>query len=137
MGGVRPGRLIAVMVVVAGVVVGVATMTSSSRYETASYAREHPGEFVYVVGELDRTVPIRFDPANPNYTEFTMIDEEGNKLRVIYYGAKPRDFEFSEQVVVAGRWDASQGAFIARKVLLKCPSKYVEQPSAINDTSAL
>lgn len=126
----RAGRFIAVMVVVGGIIAGVATMTSSSRYEGAKYVREHPNRFVYVIGRLDTSEPVLFDPANPNYTQFTIVDEEGNKLQVIYYGAKPRDFEFSEQVVVAGRWDPSRNAFIARRLLLKCPSKYVEEPSA-------
>jgi cytochrome c-type biogenesis protein CcmE len=43
-------------------------------------------------------------------------------MKVIYNGAKPQDFEMSEQIVVTGR--AENGVFKADKILMKCPSKY-------------
>ena len=43
---------------------------------------------------------------------------------VEYNGAKPRDIERSEKIVITGRMEGE--VFKASKILMKCPSKYVE-----------
>ena len=53
-----------------------------------------------------------------------MIDEEGTIENVFYGEPMPPDFILSDQVVVIGSYNDKR--FIAKEILLKCPSKYTE-----------
>jgi len=53
------------------------------------------------------------------------IASEGGSLPVLYEGVRPDMFQDGAQTVVEGRY-ASSGLFEASTLLLKCPSKYVE-----------
>ena len=53
-----------------------------------------------------------------------MIDDNGQEQKVYYKEPMPADFIKSEKVVVIGSYHDE--AFIADKILLKCPSKYEE-----------
>ncbi len=55
---------------------------------------------------------------------FIMLDENSHQQKVHYPKPMPPDFTRSEQVVVVGSYD--QQAFVADKILMKCPSKYQE-----------
>jgi cytochrome c-type biogenesis protein CcmE len=56
---------------------------------------------------------------------FQMADE-GGSIPVVYEGVRPDMFRDGAQVVVEGK-QSSSGAFQANTLLLKCPSKYVEE----------
>ncbi|MEO1255087.1 MAG: cytochrome c maturation protein CcmE [Bacteroidota bacterium] len=58
--------------------------------------------------------------------KFQMIDENGLKQEVLYAEPIPTDFTKSEQVVIVGAYQGEK--FVADKILLKCPSKYQEDP---------
>ena len=64
-----------------------------------------------------------------------MTDQKGVERLVTYKGAKPQDFEKSEQVVVIGKIE--NDAFLASSLLLKCPSKYNDEkkPDSFGDKS--
>ena len=55
---------------------------------------------------------------------FEIAGEDGS-LPVLYQGVRPDMFQDGAQTVVEGRY-ASSGLFEASTLLLKCPSKYVE-----------
>ena len=55
---------------------------------------------------------------------FTLIDDDGTRMRVKYRGPKPQNFEHARQVVAIGMYDPAKKVFAARKILTKCPSKY-------------
>lgn len=55
---------------------------------------------------------------------FEIAGEDGS-LPVLYQGVSPDMFQDGAQTVVEGRY-ASSGLFEASTLLLKCPSKYVE-----------
>jgi len=55
---------------------------------------------------------------------FIMVDENSHQEKVHYQKPMPPDFTRSEQVVVVGSYH--QQAFVADKILMKCPSKYQE-----------
>ncbi|MFN5544688.1 MAG: cytochrome c maturation protein CcmE, partial [Bacteroidota bacterium] len=61
---------------------------------------------------------------DPNYFSFYMIDEKGEERKVIYHSPEPQDFERSEKIVIIGKMEGN--AFMASKILLKCPSKYTD-----------
>ncbi len=53
---------------------------------------------------------------------FSLKDPQGEKMRVIYPGVKPANFEQATNIVAIGRYQ--EGEFLADQVLVKCPSKY-------------
>ncbi len=55
---------------------------------------------------------------------FIMVDDNSHQQKVHYLKPMPPDFTRSEKVVVVGSYD--QQAFLADKILMKCPSKYQE-----------
>lgn len=73
----------------------------------------------FVVGES-----IEWD-AQRMILRFDIVDETGS-LPVLYKGPRPDMLEDGTQAVVEGRYTAD-GVFEATSVLLKCPSKYVEE----------
>lgn len=94
-------------------------------YATFSEA-EHSGKVVKLVGELSKDKAIIYDPeVDPNYCKFFVRDAAGVEKEVILLMSKPHDFEKSEKVVLTGEMKNDQ--FIAKNVLLKCPSKYKDE----------
>lgn len=65
-----------------------------------------------------------FDVSN-NVFVFTMADEAGEKIEVIYDGTKPGNFEQATEIVCVGTY--TDGKFHAKELLVKCPSKYMEE----------
>jgi len=63
----------------------------------------------------------RFDP-NRKVFQFTMSNEHGDVMPVVFTGVKPGNFDEAEKVVVIGKYQ--EGAFHANQILVKCPSKY-------------
>ncbi len=53
---------------------------------------------------------------------FTMVEEDGDTLTVLYKGVKPGNFEEAIQIVAVGNY--GEGVFHAEQLLVKCPSKY-------------
>jgi cytochrome c-type biogenesis protein CcmE len=56
---------------------------------------------------------------------FNLVDDAGEKIEVVYNGAKPGNFDQATDVVCVGQY--RNGRFQAKELLVKCPSKYVEQ----------
>ena len=53
---------------------------------------------------------------------FTMVEEDGDTMTVLYEGVKPGNFEEAVQIVAVGSY--REGVFHAEQLLVKCPSKY-------------
>ena len=70
---------------------------------------------------------------DPNLFSFYVTDKKGESKKVILKAAKPQDFELSEQIVVTGKMVGDE--FIAKDVLLKCPSKYKDEEIYIKSES--
>lgn len=79
------------------------------------------GEAVQVKGLRDGTG--EYDIEKSLFT-FSLKDENGKKIHVVYNGAKPGNFEQATEVVCKGTY--KDGAFHASEILVKCPSKYQE-----------
>ena len=67
---------------------------------------------------------ILFEP-RLNMLTFFAEDSLNNERKVYYYDSKPQDFERSEKITMTGF--ATDSGFVARTILMKCPSKYNEQ----------
>ena len=63
---------------------------------------------------------------------FMIEDEEnpGQQLAVVYYGARPDSFQRAASVIVEGELVAGD-TFQADVLLLKCASRYEEEPEDI------
>ena len=116
------------IVLVAIALAGVMTMVSDvDTYKTFNAAKELPeGKTSTVIGKLHKIELIEFNPEiNPNLTTFFVEDEEGTIMKVNYFEPKPVDFERSEEVTITGEVVGNE--FHASKMLVKCPSKYVDE----------
>lgn len=133
-------KLHIVILVVIGVIIAllISQMGNVSTYETISSAKEKKGKTVTVIAKLDKS-SLSYNPAlNPNYLTFTAVDTLGNKMQVAYYFEKPQDIEKSERIVLKGQMDDA-GIFQIkdqRGILLKCPSKYKDDPNALPETAS-
>lgn len=116
-------HIVAIIIIAVAAAFMIGSVSESSSYADFHEAFDNPGKEYHVVGELDRSADIVYNPEiNPNITEFTMIDGEGETRRVILNKSKPQDFERSESVVLIGK--AKGDEFHASEMLMKCPSKY-------------
>jgi cytochrome c-type biogenesis protein CcmE len=79
------------------------------------------GASAHVVGTWAKKRPTHYDRAQNAFT-FYMRDETGTVRKVRYNNPKPANFEEAEKVVVQGR--SQDGVFVAKNILVKCPSKY-------------
>ena len=97
--------------------------SESSAYSDFTEASLKPGKELHIIGKLNRTKPMEYDAQkNANQFSFYLVDEKGIEKKVIYNNAKPQDFEKSEKVVIIGSMKGDE--FMAKSLLLKCPSKY-------------
>jgi len=111
--------------VVAAIGVIISLFANTSTYTDFTAALDNPGKEFHIIGKLVKEKPIVYDTkVDANKFTFYMTDQKGKEKLVTYKGAKPQDFEKSEQVVVIGKME--NGAFLASSLLLKCPSKYNE-----------
>jgi cytochrome c-type biogenesis protein CcmE len=117
--------LIVVLCVLVGVLLSL--MNDVSSYETFNSKKAQEGFEVHIVGTLVKEKTIYYEPEkNANYFTFYMKDNNGDEKKVVYAQPKPQDFERSEKIVVVGQ--ISNNEFEASQILMKCPSKYVEDP---------
>ena len=83
---------------------------------------------VHVVGELKKVdgevIGLDESPDKRSFY-FTMIDKQNNEQRVFHPNPIPNDLLRSEEVVIIGYY--KKDTFIAKDILLKCPSKYQEE----------
>ncbi|MBK6609427.1 MAG: cytochrome c maturation protein CcmE [Sphingobacteriales bacterium] len=121
-------HIVAIVIIAGLLAYVVVTSTNYSTYEnfaTASKLAGNGREF-QVVGLLSRPAEMHYDPqTDPNFFSFYMKDDKGLEKQVVYRAPKPRDFERSEQIVLTGQMVGD--TFQASKILLKCPSKYIEE----------
>ncbi len=120
-------RLHIIIVVLIAVAIGaiVSSLSDSSTYASFEEAFANPDDKFHVVGELNRSKEMVYNPEeNPDLFEFYLIDREGKERKVVLHKSKPQDFERSEQIVLIGK--AEDDAFHAQDILMKCPSKYTD-----------
>jgi len=104
----------------------ITTFSESGTYSHFDEAFAHPDRDFHIIGTLNTAKPLEYNShIDHNLFAFYMFDQYGKESRVVYRGAKPQDFEKSEQVVIIG--SAANDGFYAEQLLLKCPTKYNEE----------
>ncbi|HNZ08544.1 MAG TPA: cytochrome c maturation protein CcmE [Bacillota bacterium] len=117
----RTFGLIAGIVIMAAmaVVVLISFSGSLTPYVTLEEARKR-GTTVQVAGVPDFASQ-RYEQGTNDFM-FEMTDHVGEKVTVRFLGAKPSNFDDATNVVVIGKYLTDE--FVAKKMLVKCPSKY-------------
>lgn len=120
-------HIIAIILVALGLAGVVAVVSDVDTYKTFNSAKELPdGKTATVIGELTEVEKIQFDPEiDPNLTVFYAKDKEGTIMKVKYFEPKPIDFERSEELTMTGEIVGEE--FHTKKILMKCPSKYIDE----------
>lgn len=127
----KRSALYLLLLVGTGLAILVSTLGDSSSYVDFAEAAANPDRTYHVVGHLDREFPLVYNPIqDANLLKFKLKDQKGLSMPVVFYGAKPQDFERSEQVVLIGK--VAQNTFVADQILTKCPSKYTEDQVRVN-----
>ena len=112
------------------------TVADSSTYATFSQSKLNAGKEYHIVGQLNREKEFYYNPEeNANLFSFYLIDNDNTECKVVFNGAKPQDFERSEQIVLTGKM--VDGNFVASKILMKCPSKYNGNETQITEVEAV
>ena len=62
--------------------------------------------------------------------KFSIMDEGGDQLPIVFYGPRPDNFQRAASAIVEGEL-LPNGTFEAKTLLLKCPSRYEEDPEEI------
>jgi cytochrome c-type biogenesis protein CcmE len=131
-------RLHIVLLVFIAIAIGVLVsfMGNLSTYETIASARQKEGKSVTIIAKLDNSQPIEYDPVkNPNYCSFHITDTLGNKAKVVYYYEKPFDMDKAERIVLKGKMKGNVFEITNKEgILIKCPSKYKDDPEAAKKT---
>ncbi len=124
-------HIIGIVVIAVAIAIIISTAGDAGSYVTFSEARslseKQVDKMVHVVGELPKSSTgeiLGMDESEKVSFVFELVDEDQNRCKVYYNEPKPVDFERSEKVVVVGKMAGD--VFVADKILMKCPSKYVE-----------
>ncbi|GGF17895.1 cytochrome c maturation protein CcmE domain-containing protein [Hymenobacter cavernae] len=131
----KKSHILAIAVIALAIGIIMSAAGDASVYVSFREAKERASQGnltkVHVVGRLPRDgqkqiLGLEYNPTlDPNYFAFTLVDTNRIAQRVVYFNPKPQDFDKSEQVVITGAM--RNDIFVADKILLKCPSKYVEK----------
>jgi len=55
---------------------------------------------------------------------FVLREDGGDEMQVEYDGPRPGNFDNVTKVVAIGKYEPKEQVFMARELLVKCPSKY-------------
>jgi cytochrome c-type biogenesis protein CcmE len=65
----------------------------------------------------------RYD-LNSNNLLFTLREDGGDEMKVEYDGPRPGNFDNVTKVVAIGKYEPKRQVFLAKELLVKCPTKY-------------
>jgi cytochrome c-type biogenesis protein CcmE len=125
----KKSHIILLVLIAAAIVVLISYTGDLSSYETIASAKQKQGKFLNLIVKMDKSVPVQYDPVkDPNLLKFGVVDSLGGKLDVVYHNTMPTDMEKSERLVLKGKVQGD--VFECSAIVLKCPSKYKDNPSA-------
>jgi cytochrome c-type biogenesis protein CcmE len=124
-GGVLVIALIVILIVQATVSTGAYYLTVSELHQRAATVA---GERVRVSG----TVVDGSEDWNAQEItlKFAIADENGAQLPIVFFGPRPDNFQRAASAIIEGEL-LPDGSFQADTLLLKCPSRYDEEPEEV------
>lgn len=129
----KKSHLFGIIIIAIAVMIIVATAGDASTYvtfgEAKTMAEKGNDHKIHVVGALKKDAQGNITGIETGSDKvsfsFILVDENQQEQKVFYNEPMPADFTKSEQVVIIGAYQNE--AFVADKILLKCPSKYQEK----------
>jgi cytochrome c-type biogenesis protein CcmE len=98
----KPKYLIGILVAIIFVVVVIFSF-DQSKIDYADFAKaEETSNVVQIIGKWDKNQPSNYDSDKDEF-HFHMIDENNNKFKVVYNGARPNNFDMAESIVCKGK----------------------------------
>lgn len=130
----KKSSIFGLVVIAIAIAVIISVYSNSSTYGSFKDASNTNSE-LHIVGHLNKNKQLLYDATkDANYFSFYMKDNKGEECKVVFTGAKPQDFERSEQIVLTGQMQGNE--FHASKILMKCPSKYTQDKVEITEAKA-
>ncbi len=129
----KKSHILAIVVIALAIGIIISTAGDASTYVNfdQAYQMASTGNTtqIHVVGQLPKgsdgkVIGLEKSADNLSFS-FTLIDDKQKEQKVYYNEPMPPDFTRSEKVVVIGSYQKE--LFVAKKILLKCPSKYQEE----------
>lgn len=131
----KKSHIVAIALIAVAIATILSTFLDSSTYASFTEAMEAPDKEFHVAGTLNLKKEMVYKPeTNANLFTFYLVDREGKEVKVMFNGSKPQDFERSESVVITGKM--KKDAFVANKILMKCPSKYNDGKEGLKEFNA-
>lgn len=134
--GLRPQFLVAGILLV-GVILALMTyglMTAKAFWLTVDEVKEGGSSLLSQRLRVNGVVVAGSEDWNPSEVtlRFAIEDEDnpGQQLSVVHYQPRPDNFQRAASVIVEGEL-LEDGTFLADQLLLKCPSRYEEEPQEI------
>ena len=134
--GLKPQFIVAGLLLV-GVIIALMTyglMTAKAYWLTVDEVTQRGGEMVSQRLRVNGVVVDGSEDWNAEQVTLRfMIEDENNpgpQLAVVYFEARPDNFQRAASVIVEGEL-LDNGTFLADLLLLKCPSRYEEEPEDI------
>ncbi len=121
-GGLLVIGLVVILIVQATISTGAYYLTVN---ELAAKGPEMVGERVRVSGAVVDDSE-NWQPREMTLS-FAITDGSGEQLPIVFYGPRPDNFQRAAEAIVEGELLAD-GSFKANTLLLKCPSRYEEEP---------
>ena len=125
----KPAYIIALGVIgVCMVVVLLSFRDSMTRHVDVATAKAQIGETVQVPGDILKET-VSYD-ATRGSLRFVIADKKdrSQRLSIVYPEPKPENFDTATSVEAVGKYE--NGVFTAERLMVKCPSKYNDQPAA-------
>ena len=114
----------AVIIALAMVMAMYSFKSTMTTYVSVSEARVSPRP-VQVAG-IVALGSKKYDLQN-NKLIFTLREDSGDEMPVEYDGHKPANFDDVTKIVATGKYNTERQVFVARELLVKCPTKYEQR----------
>ncbi len=126
------GLLLLAFVVFLGYQMVQATTSTGAYYMTVSELFEQSSQIYGERVRVNGNVVEGTDDWNARELtlKFTIADETGDHLPIVFYGPRPDNFQRAASAIVEGEL-LEDGTFQANTLLLKCPSRYEEEPEEV------
>ncbi|MBI1297178.1 cytochrome c maturation protein CcmE [bacterium] len=119
------------LAVVVGLIV-YSTFSTAAYYMTVSEVNQEAAKMVGQRVRVSGQVVANSEDWNPQEVtlRFSIHDETGAELPVVFFGPRPDNFLRAAEAIAEGTLLAD-GSFQADTLLLKCPSRYEEEPEEV------
>jgi cytochrome c-type biogenesis protein CcmE len=120
------------LVVIVAALMVQATMTTGAYYMTVDEINQAGASLVGERVRVSGSVVDGSEDWTPQEVtlRFKIAGEDGAQLPIVFYGPRPDNFQRAASAIVEGQL-LPDGSFQAESLLLKCPSRYEEEPEEI------